>query len=654
MLQGGENRIEGLAGAEGGVGFLVVGLVVAADVDGTALDGEEFSDDFFFVGSELLGDGGEEGLEFVVAGLGGEGLGPVEGEVEVAAAVVDGAEFAAGAAVEFEEFAGGGVEGVGEDFGPWEVEGFGDVFEAGGEGEEFTETVPTKIVFFEELLDVFGGGAAGAGFEEAATVHEGDDAEHFGAGADFENWEEVGVVVAQDVAGDGDGVFAFDDAFEAGGAGFGRGEDAEVEAGGVVVFEVGFDFGDELGVVSAGFVEPEDGGSAAGAGAFDGEFYPVLDGGVFGLAGAPDVASFDVVGKEDVAVGVDDFDFAVCGDFEGFVVGAVFFGGLGHEADVGDGAHGFGIEGTVGFAEVDGGLVDPGIGGVGDDGEGVAGFALGVPDFAAGADHGGHGGVDDDVGGDVEIGDAFVGVDHAERRAVGVGELDVGLDFGFFVRGEFAEFGDEVTEAIVEVDAEFGERRFVFGDEVFEEDFDGVAEDDGVGDLHHGGFHVQGEEDTFGFGDGDLFFDEGGEGLFAHEGGVDDFTGFERGGGFEDFDAAVFAGELDFDVGGGGDGDGFFVGEEVASAVHGADGGFRVGGPKAHGVGVGFGVVFDGFGGASVGVAFAEDGIDGGAHDFGVAGLDVFVGVGAGVFGKIGERVAFRLQFGDGGFELGD
>ena len=44
------------------------------------------------------------------------------------------------------------------------------------------------------------------------------------------------------------------------GAGFGGREDADVEAGGVVVLEIGFDLGDDLGVVGAVFVEPEDGG----------------------------------------------------------------------------------------------------------------------------------------------------------------------------------------------------------------------------------------------------------------------------------------------------------------------------------------------------------------------------------------------------------
>ena len=69
---------------------------------------------------------------------------------------------------------------------------------------------------------------------------------------------------------------------------------------------------------------------------------------------------------------------------------------------------------------------------------------------------------------------------------------------------------------------------------------------------------------------------------------------------------------------------------------------------------VGAGVVLDGFRGAAVGVAFAEDGVDGAAHDFRVTGLGVLFGVGLGDFGKIGEGVAFGLELGDGGFELRD
>jgi hypothetical protein len=56
---------------------------------------------------------------------------------------------------------------------------------------------------------------------------------------------------------------------------------------------------------------------------------------------------------------------------------------------------------------------------------------------------------------------------------------------------------------------------------------DGVAEEDGVGDLHHGGLEVEREEDAVGLGLGDLLLVEGHEGGLAHDGGVEDLAGLE-------------------------------------------------------------------------------------------------------------------------------
>ena len=224
---------------------------------------------------------------------------------------------------------------------------------------------------------------------------------------------------------------------------------------------------------------------------------------------------------------VGDAHGAIGGDFESFVVGAVFFGGLGHEADIGHAAHGFGIERAILPAEVDGCLVDAGVAAVGDDGEGVLFLALGIPHFAAAADHGGHGGVDDDVTGYVQIGDAFVTVDHGQGRTAGVGGFDVGLNFRFLVGGQGVEFGHEVAEAVVEVDADCGQCGAVFGDDVFEEGANGVTEDDRVADLHHSGLQVQGEEQSVRLGLGDLIFEKGDEGAPTQGRGVHDFAGLE-------------------------------------------------------------------------------------------------------------------------------
>src|SRR5690606_7921657 len=93
---------------------------------------------------------------------------------------------------------------------------------------------------------------------------------------------------------------------------------------------------------------------------------------------------------------------------------------------------------------------------------------------------------------------------------------------------------------------------------------------------------------------------------------------------------------------------------DLVVLAHGGDVGLGVGGPGTHGVGVGAGVVLDGLGRAAVGIAFAEDGVDGGAEDLGVAGADVFLGVGGRGLGELGKGVALGLEFGDGGLELRD
>ena len=102
-------------------------MVVAADVGRFALGGDEFGDDGVFVGGELLGDGGELGFEFGVLVLCGEGLGPVEGEVEVAASVVDAADATRGGLVVLQEESGGGVEGLAENGGLRIIESLAEV-----------------------------------------------------------------------------------------------------------------------------------------------------------------------------------------------------------------------------------------------------------------------------------------------------------------------------------------------------------------------------------------------------------------------------------------------------------------------------------------------------------------------------------------------
>ncbi len=129
-----------------------------------------------------------------------------------------------------------------------------------------------------------------------------------------------------------------------------------------------------------------------------------------------------------VPAGVDDPHRAGGGDLEGLVVRAVLLGCLGHQPDVGHRAHRGGVEGAVRAAVVDARSGRPrrrsesGI---------TARASCSSPSgphmWPRGADHRRHRGVDDDVAGHVQVGDAAV-VDHRQRGAVGVDPLDRRLD----------------------------------------------------------------------------------------------------------------------------------------------------------------------------------------------------------------------------------
>src|SRR5690606_2661275 len=172
---------------------------------------------------------------------------------------------------------------------------------------------------------------------------------------------------------------------------------------------------DQLPVIGARLIQPEDRRLPGGSGAAHRQLHPVAYGGIPGLAHAPDVAGLHLVFGERAAGGVDHTHRARLADLEGLVVRAVFLGRLRHQADVAHVAHGGHVEGAVGAAVVDHGLVYTGIAAVGDDRDHVVQLAVRTPHPARGTDGGGHRGVDDHVAGHMQVGDALVRIDHGQR-----------------------------------------------------------------------------------------------------------------------------------------------------------------------------------------------------------------------------------------------
>ncbi len=196
------------------------------------------------------------------------------------------------------------------------------------------------------------------------------------------------------------------------------------------------------------------------------------------------------------AVGQHDTHDAVRLHLEGLVVRAVLFGLLCHQANVRYAAHGHRIKGAVGFAEVDHLLVDASIGALRHHRFGVFLLSVFAPHLTRIADHGGHGGVDDHITRDVQVGDAFDRVNHRHFRTLGIAGVDVVKDLFLLGVGQRLDLVVDAADSIVRINAQFFEELAVLVEDVLVVNANGMAEDDRMRDFHHGRLDVQGPHDA--------------------------------------------------------------------------------------------------------------------------------------------------------------
>ena len=330
---------------------------------------------------------------------------------------------------------------------------------------------------------------------------------------------------------------------------------------------------------------------------------------------------------------------------------AVLFGLLRHQTHVGHGAHGAGVEVAVPLAEVDHLLVDAGKGRLGHHGLAVVRLAVGTPHLAALADHGGHGGVHDDVVGRMEVGDALGRVHHGQRRTVFLAGVQVTDDLFALGGGQRLDLLVQRGHAVVHVDAQLVEQLAVLLEGFLVIDLHAVAEHDRVRDLHHRGLDVQREQDAGFLAVVQLLFVEVAQRLLAHEHRVDDLAVLERHFFLQHNGLAGLGLQHHLHVTGLVQGHGLFAVVEVAF-VHVRDVGLRPLLPLGHRVGVLLGVVLHGRRCAAVGVAFTQHGVHSRTQAFAITGLDgLFCFIGR-VLRIVGDGVALALQLLDGGLQL--
>merc|ERR1719397_1019465 len=212
--------------------------------------------------------------------------------------VIDLFNLAARRAVVVEPLAHGAHEAVAQQLGLGVGGALAELREADGCGEVLAQAVPPQMPLLQELLHMFRRRATRTSLEENPTGQQRDDGEHLRGSSELEDGEQVSEVVPEHVTGAGDGVEPLPGAGAGYGAGLGWGDELNVQSGGVVCSHVLVHQPDQVSIVSAGGVKPEDRLSAGGLGSAHGQLHPILDRKVLGLAHSPNIALVDSVGED--------------------------------------------------------------------------------------------------------------------------------------------------------------------------------------------------------------------------------------------------------------------------------------------------------------------------------------------------------------------
>ncbi|MCG3774186.1 MAG: hypothetical protein JW395_1003 [Nitrospira sp.] len=244
----------------------------------------------------------------------------------------------------------------------------------------------------------------------------------------------------------------------------------------------------------------------------------------------------------------------------------------------------------------------------------------------------------------MQVGDSLVGIHHRHRRPLLVHSLNVGFDGFALILGQSFDLRVEIAKAVVRIHTKLFERLAVFFEHVLIKHRHGMTEDLGIRDLHHGSLHMNREQHALLLGIFDLLLQELPQSLLAHEGGVDDFIGLQCHFRLEHSRLAVLTDELDLRIGRRSHGHGLFVGPEIPT-LHMADMRLGVGTPSSHLMGMFSGVSLHGERRTAIGVAFAQNRVDGAALNFVVAGLDVLLFIVFRTLRILGKLIALTLQF---------
>ena len=242
----------------------------------------------------------------------------------------------------------------------------------------------------------------------------------------------------------------------------------------------------------------------------------------------------------------------------------------------------------------------------------------------------------------MQVGDAAIGIDHRQRGPLGVQRVDVRLDGGLLIGGQFIELRIQIADAVIRLETNRLQSGRMFLEDGRIKDAYAMAEDDGIAHLHHGGFHVQRKEDALLTGLGHFARHELAQRMGAHHAGINHLALEQRQVVLEHRRFTV-AFQLNAHRAGRSHYVRLFAAVKIA-AVHVRHVAFGIGRPRAHRVRVLLRVRLHRRGHAPIGIALAQHRIHRTAQHLRIPRADILLCIRLRLLRKVRHRKSIRLQ----------
>ena len=179
------------------------------------------------------------------------------------------------------------------------------------------------------------------------------------------------------------------------------------------------DLGNQHRIMGSVLIQPKHDRPARCARPRNRQFHPILNRRMFYPTHPPNVTRFNRMTEQDLTGSIDDLNLTGARRLKGRVMRAIFLSFLGHQADIGNRAHGCWVKSPVSLTIFNRFIVNPGITTIRNHGHHIVKLTIRRPHFARLSYGCRHRGIDNNIARDMQVGNASIRIHHGLGSAFG-------------------------------------------------------------------------------------------------------------------------------------------------------------------------------------------------------------------------------------------